>query len=639
MKQWENKEFISADLVKQIKEKKILVPQYQRGQVWKEKDQEKLIDSIKKGFPFGTILLYYNSEDQKYRLIDGLQRCTTISKYLNNPSKIFNKDFDIDKKVIVEIIDIQKNVAGNKKIMQSNISSIIEKWVLTSHKTMSDINNMQYSRCAREITKEFPMLAIHSLEIEDLIEPMLNKFKMLCDDLSSANIPAIVYKGPQENLPEIFTRINSQGTQLSKYQILAATWSHIDYKVSSDELSDIHSYVEKYFTNLFLDDDSFTPETINRDKDTFNLFQIIFGFSKILSDKYQYLFNSTKESEVESSGFNLITACLGLKNSDMKFLDKRLQELFKTDEEFNTFLEKILIVTKRINKILYPYISFKNNSRDGSKIIHYHTEMQICSIIANSFIVKHASFSESDFSNSFKINLEKNSPIWQSHAANLSINLMKRYTVDILNNNWSGSGDNRLNDVVKQEKYYSGNLSKQNVLNSMNAWYSDYKDRTQERMKISNPKPKDKLINAIVYSNIFTTRQALDETRYDNEHIATKELMRKHLTRFDTNNNDIHLPLSSIGNICLLPEFANRRKREGTLYQDKYYINAISESDLKLSEVENKYTFTKEKDLLWIEDEEQDFETLRKNYINFIDNRFQTISDKVISALYDNKYS
>lgn len=58
MKQWENKEFIAKDLVSKIKAQEILVPQYQRGQVWKEKTQKKLMDSIKKGFPFGTILLY-----------------------------------------------------------------------------------------------------------------------------------------------------------------------------------------------------------------------------------------------------------------------------------------------------------------------------------------------------------------------------------------------------------------------------------------------------------------------------------------------------------------------------------------------------------------------------------------------------
>lgn len=121
------------------------------------------------------------------------------------------------------------------------------------------------------------------------------------------------------------------------------------------------------------------------------------------------------------------------------------------------------------------------------------------------------------------------------------------------------------------------------------------------------------MVYAIIYSNTLTNIQALDETKYDIEHIVTKKLMKDHLAKFEKNNIEIHLPLSSIGNICLLPEFVNRRKQKDTIYQDKAYLTAIKKKDLTLEEVESKYSFT--------------------------DKRFEKISEKVIDSLYGNDYS
>lgn len=637
MKHWENEEFIAEDLVEKIRNKEILVPQYQRGQVWDVDAQEKLIDSIKKGFPFGTILLYFDKEDQRYRLIDGLQRCTTISKYINNPSLIFNKNTDIDDKTIDKILLLDNDLRGNKEEIKGIIKKIIGDWVLSDHEDMIDIKRMQYNRCVREIIIKLPSFKGKELEIEDLIIPMLDNFQTMCDQLSSSKIPAIVYKGEQDNLPEIFTRINSQGVSLSKYQILAATWSHIDYKIESEELDKIQNYVDEYFINLFSDDDSFTLVKEEKDPNTLNLFQILFGFSKVLSEEFEYLFSSNKKSEVESAAFNLITACVGLKNSNMKKLDRELSIHFKTDKELNIFLEKVLITTKRVNRILKPYLMFKNNSREGSKIIHYHTELQICSIIANAFIAKHVKLFDDDQNRIFKININNNNKEWDEYEKKLKENLMKRYLADIISEKWRGSGDSKLNDVIMDREYYTGNFEEQNLRNTLNTWYSDYKYNTKERERVANISNKDKLINAIIYSNTLTNIQAWDETKYDFEHLATKDLLKKHLEKFDKNNSEIHLPISSIGNICLLPEYNNRRKKGKTIYQDKLYKEAIEKEDITLDTIEEKYTFTKEEDLSWIE-KDLSFPELRGEYINFIDKRFEIICDKIIDSLYNNPY-
>ena len=89
---WKMEEFTAHEIHEKQKQGKIVVPKYQRGIVWKESQRKELIDSIKKGIPFGSILLYEDESKNNYRLIDGLQRCTTIYEFISNPANFFDED-------------------------------------------------------------------------------------------------------------------------------------------------------------------------------------------------------------------------------------------------------------------------------------------------------------------------------------------------------------------------------------------------------------------------------------------------------------------------------------------------------------------------------------------------------------------
>ena len=54
---WKMDEFTAQEIHEKEQNKKIVVPKYQRGIVWKDSQKKELIDSIKKGIPFGSILL------------------------------------------------------------------------------------------------------------------------------------------------------------------------------------------------------------------------------------------------------------------------------------------------------------------------------------------------------------------------------------------------------------------------------------------------------------------------------------------------------------------------------------------------------------------------------------------------------
>jgi uncharacterized protein with ParB-like and HNH nuclease domain len=77
---WTLKEVADALENRQKEGRIIKVPLFQRSIVWKEEQSRMFIDSLKKGFPIGTLLFAKSVQDNQeiFTLIDGLQRSSTI---------------------------------------------------------------------------------------------------------------------------------------------------------------------------------------------------------------------------------------------------------------------------------------------------------------------------------------------------------------------------------------------------------------------------------------------------------------------------------------------------------------------------------------------------------------------------------
>ncbi len=85
---------------------KVVLPDLQRGFVWKSKQIEDLWDSILRGYPIGSFLL--SKEKNKFSLLDGQQRATAIFLGLYNPFENSNeaKAWSIKSQLPVVWIDI-----------------------------------------------------------------------------------------------------------------------------------------------------------------------------------------------------------------------------------------------------------------------------------------------------------------------------------------------------------------------------------------------------------------------------------------------------------------------------------------------------------------------------------------------------
>lgn len=76
-----------------------LKPDFQRNEVWTPEARARFIDSLSKEFPIPSMCFAHDPKEQKYIVIDGLQRMSTIKKFLGDESWILPKLKDIDTKI------------------------------------------------------------------------------------------------------------------------------------------------------------------------------------------------------------------------------------------------------------------------------------------------------------------------------------------------------------------------------------------------------------------------------------------------------------------------------------------------------------------------------------------------------------
>lgn len=204
------------ELVTGVKFGEIKLPKFQRPFVWKRKDVLKLMDSIYKGYPIGSILLWYTSEKlasertiagleistdkESYPtnyLLDGQQRLSSLCGALywdgKNSDSIWNIAFDLDREEFIHPKDEIK----------------IEYFPLNKLLNTSDFIN----QCK-------------SFEAHNKRDKLFKNAEKLLRSIKDYKI-AVVKIGDMtiSEVAPIFERINSTGRKLTIVDLMrAATW-------------------------------------------------------------------------------------------------------------------------------------------------------------------------------------------------------------------------------------------------------------------------------------------------------------------------------------------------------------------------------------------------------------------------------
>lgn len=105
-----------------------LQPKYQRGYVWNNDFKTKLIYSLIKGYPIGSISLRVleqpNSKGAQTEVVDGQQRLTTIRDFVHN-SLIIRGEFS--HKILLELKDTLNALSENDKSAQKLLKKFANK--------------------------------------------------------------------------------------------------------------------------------------------------------------------------------------------------------------------------------------------------------------------------------------------------------------------------------------------------------------------------------------------------------------------------------------------------------------------------------------------------------------------------------
>lgn len=583
--------------------KRIVVPMFQRGKRWKKDQEEKFIDSLIKGYPVGTMLFYETYEDNKrtYILVDGLQRGNSIKKYMTNPTEFFY-DNSISDEFCCKVLKLVYQ--SDEKELYAKIRGILTTFI----KEQNTFKNLQYFSVAKQIADAFSAGFEPIEQLIEVIKLFFEERQDLYDKIASTIIPVIVYTGDENNLPEIFDRINSQGTPLDQYEVYAAAWP-VKQKFAIKNSDIVEHVIRKYDT---FEEDNFKIHGYNREEmrtyKTVNAFEYLFGLSKHLVEKYDILaFNKNfAEDKVNPLAFELVNACLN-DTDKIKTLYKKLYAL-----DVNAFEIALYKAIEFVRDSILVITKFKGNSRNANKI--FHSKYQILSMISTTFKEMYTGIDYTHFSDT-----------WQERKQKIARNLVQYYVYDIITNYWSDGGTGKIHSAAKPNRYMM-EIPNRAWMTALDGFFERSMLRA-EKKNIANPRSEEYVILNCIYLKTFTAMDQLSIDRFDVEHIAPKEQMRKLIESC----NGEGLPISCIANLCYLPEYLNRSKGAKNFYQDKKYLQHI---DLK--EVEEKYSFTESDDLEWMDmpyEEPEDFAVLKEYYTDYCTKRFDKLKHLLCDSL------
>ena len=210
-----------ADLINEIQKGVIKIPKFQRDFVWTIDKTAKLLDSILKGYPIGTFILWQTDErinDIKnvgnldipetpegvkvQYVLDGQQRITSLfAAYLGAHIQKVGEKKITDYGNIVVNLDVDINDNDDQVITEEPVSE--------KHISLCDILNFSYSK-AKELSDRF---SEEELEKIDAYSTAFKTYEFSTVVLRKEDIDSAI---------EVFTRINTGGQTLTLFEIMSA---------------------------------------------------------------------------------------------------------------------------------------------------------------------------------------------------------------------------------------------------------------------------------------------------------------------------------------------------------------------------------------------------------------------------------
>lgn len=540
----------------------VQIPKFQRSIVWKEDQITRLVDSIYKGFPVGSLLAYKTNNPRGKRivlhLVDGLQRSNAIRRFMSEPLKYAPIHELVPQSFIETCAEAIFGEVSDKGI--AKVFSDLKSW-FNEVKVLKKSREFSFPALAKAISagdKE-AQARLNALNNETFFgEEMLASVLDALSEVNEFKLPVNIYAGPIDNVPTIFERINSQGAQLSKYEILAASWSNTRTKIDNpDVVTAINAKYQRMIDEGGYEIEGFEDGAGVDVAREYNLYEYLFGLGKVLAKQFPTLFHSPDQADENSPvAFQIFTVAHKLPVAKMG----RLAEVVKKSPAGYLDIaaaERAIIEAARVaENALHKHLSFKLNQQEvgASGIKQNQAISYITSYLANCYDENFMPLDDS-----------------RHRSDAIGKNIPGHFLIDLLRGTWSGHGDTTLFDrtwervVVDQDgqgddvleiwpaKHYVNPVSEVSLRDAFKTWHTEQLDKKQEK-RVAYPKDFKPVLK-FIYGPLVSHFDSLDG-EFELEHVYPVAVLKKIIA-------DSHLEglaMGAIGNLMLLPKDINRIK-------------------------------------------------------------------------------
>lgn len=579
-----------------LKEKAI-VNNFQRRLVWSEREKIEFIETLKQGYPFGSILIYKYKDLDKFSIIDGLQRFSTIEDFNEKPHK-YIRDLEVFVTKIAERIikqELPKNTFNHyKKQIEKGIYELFETDE-TKYNTLYTI--LQDNALLRDLVQSETE---YIYEQQEEIVKHVNEYL----DVNVIQIPCIEFTGDETELATVFQNLNRGGKKLSKYQVFSAQWSKYETTLSKDKYNSkiLDTIIERYVSlksSRSIDILEFDEVTMKKEQ-KINLSEFAYALGMLIIDEMGVFWSasgSNKEDLANEIGYSTLGIVLSVSNNKLHDIPEH-REFFNDPQKIESMIEKILIEFVHINNYFAGYLRIPgtNKERYESKAA---TNFQVLSFFAALWVEK---YTYQDASGK----MIENQGYKTKYDKTVS-NLINYFIYDIVNGRWTGTGDKKLNEIyIHKTARYTNPIGIDDLENSIHTW-------NNEVIQVGNIKFSSitRLLYVIYvsYDRMIHNKQA-----YDYEHIFPKG-------KFNEYYKSESIPLGSLGNIMLLDNETNRSKKDNHILGNRQNISSLNQEFLEIHQYPNTNILNKLNEDL----KSEDFVAVK----NEIKNR----SKKVITSL------
>lgn len=213
------------DIVKHIDDAtlgKLDIPEFQRGFVWSPDKAKKFVDSLWRGYPIGTILLWeskYSSprvaqgiQTQRSWVVDGQQRITTLSLLFGKKPYWWADANEWNK--YYEKYDVLVDISKPKDSLEFGLSNPVRKksleWI--------SVRNVLACKDDEEVSKLAEKIAEKTGHKFSEVHGKLQSIKKI----ESYPLFEIIIDHEVEDVAEIFTRLNMAGVKVRESDVIIA---------------------------------------------------------------------------------------------------------------------------------------------------------------------------------------------------------------------------------------------------------------------------------------------------------------------------------------------------------------------------------------------------------------------------------